>query len=54
MFAVMAFFRIVDYVFLMAYDYTSVDSDKTGLLAPMQAIVSNEVLFYVWTREIYY
>lgn len=38
---VMAFFRIVDYVFLMAYDYTPVDSDKTGLLAPMNAIVSN-------------
>lgn len=37
-------FRYVDYVLVMAYDYTATTSNVTGLLAPLPSIVSKNLL----------
>lgn len=34
-------FRYVDYVLIMGYDYTPTDSSVTGLLSPLDEIVSS-------------
>lgn len=41
-------FRYVDYVFIMAYDYTPTTSSVTGLLAPLSSIVSKKSVFFDW------
>lgn len=37
-------FRYVDYVLVMAYDYTATTSNVTGLLAPLPSIVGKNLL----------
>lgn len=50
-------YRYVDAVHLMAYDYTSSNSNETGLLAPLTAIVivlhtHEQILIYIVYRQL--